>query len=325
MTSGRLGQMRRAAGAHGRRLGLAADLQGDAVVVSTMLEAELLAHLDAQIDSARRLLGSSSRRARRSASATPRRVLARLADIQTEMGRRGALEQERTGLLQRAGAALGVPRHRRHARAPVRARHARRGRTPRRERSAELRGLLAEIAREHGINRALMRQELAFLVHLTRLIGAASPRPATARAGAEPARPGAARPSTGPGPPGLTMPISSFFGLQTSLRGLLAQQRLLDTTGHNIANASPPATRARRPCWRLAGADQVIAGSVNADGPPRLRRRRRRLPPRPRPVPGPPVPRARTRSLGEQEAAADALDRPSSRSPSRATTASTRS
>jgi len=40
-----------------------------------------------------------------------------------------------------------------------------------RERSSELRGLLAEIAREHGINRALMRQELAFLSHLTRLVG----------------------------------------------------------------------------------------------------------------------------------------------------------
>jgi hypothetical protein len=39
------------------------------------------------------------------------------------------------------------------------------------ERSAELRGLLGEIAREHGINRALMRQELTFLSHLTRLIG----------------------------------------------------------------------------------------------------------------------------------------------------------
>jgi flagellar hook-associated protein 1 FlgK len=34
------------------------------------------------------------------------------------------------------------------------------------------------------------------------------------------------------------MPISSFYGLQTSLRGLLAQQRLIDTAGHNIANAS---------------------------------------------------------------------------------------
>jgi len=34
------------------------------------------------------------------------------------------------------------------------------------------------------------------------------------------------------------MPISSFYGLQTSLRGLLAQQRLLDTASHNVANAS---------------------------------------------------------------------------------------
>jgi len=34
------------------------------------------------------------------------------------------------------------------------------------------------------------------------------------------------------------MPISSFFGMQTSLKGLLAHQRMLDTTGHNIANAS---------------------------------------------------------------------------------------
>jgi flagellar hook-associated protein 1 len=32
--------------------------------------------------------------------------------------------------------------------------------------------------------------------------------------------------------------VSSFYGLQTSLRGLIAQQRMLDTTGHNIANAS---------------------------------------------------------------------------------------
>jgi flagellar hook-associated protein 1 FlgK len=34
------------------------------------------------------------------------------------------------------------------------------------------------------------------------------------------------------------MSVSSFYGLQTSLRGLLAQQSLLDTTGHNISNAS---------------------------------------------------------------------------------------
>jgi hypothetical protein len=135
-----------------------------------MLEAELLAHLDAQINSARRLLqlvlaqGASIRE--RDSEA----VLARLADIQSEMGRRGSLEMERTGLLQRAGTALGVPAttvtlERLCALVTPGAA------TLAMQRSAELRGLLAEIAREHGINRALMRQELAFLSHLTRLIG----------------------------------------------------------------------------------------------------------------------------------------------------------
>src|SRR5919204_2579044 len=34
--------------------------------------------------------------------------------------------------------------------------------------------------------------------------------------------------------------ISSFMGLQTALRGLLATQEAIDTTGHNIANANTP-------------------------------------------------------------------------------------
>ena len=34
------------------------------------------------------------------------------------------------------------------------------------------------------------------------------------------------------------MAVSTFFGLQTSLRGLLAHQRSLDVTGNNVANAS---------------------------------------------------------------------------------------
>jgi hypothetical protein len=59
------------------------------------------------------------------------------------------------------------------------------------ERSAELRGLLAEIAREHGINRALMRQELAFLSHLTRLVGG-EPEPAYKPGAAQGSRPGGA-------------------------------------------------------------------------------------------------------------------------------------
>jgi hypothetical protein len=138
--------------------------------MSTMLEAELLAHLDAQINSARRLLQLVLAQGAAIRERDTEAVLARLADIQSEMGRRGSLEVERTGLLQRAGQALGVPAttvtlERLCALvSPGAARLAM-------ERSAELRGLLSEIAREHGINRALMRQELTFLSHLTRLLG----------------------------------------------------------------------------------------------------------------------------------------------------------
>lgn len=159
--------------------------------MSTVLEAELLVHLDQQINSARQLLklvlaqGSAIRERDTEA------VLARLADIQTEMVRRGTLEQERTSLLQRAGVALGMPATNVTLErlcsliTPAAAAAAR-------ERSAELRGLLAEIAREHGINRALMRQELAFLSHLTRLIGQ------EAEPGYSP--PGGARPTAPPAP-----------------------------------------------------------------------------------------------------------------------------
>jgi flagellar FlgN protein len=138
--------------------------------VSTMLEAELLAHLDVQIASASRLLGLVLAQGARIRARDVDGVLSQLAEIQAEMGRRGALEQDRAGLLQRAGAALGVPA------AQVTLERLCALVTPgaaqaARDRSAQLRGLLAEIAREHGINRALMRQELAFLSHLTRLVG----------------------------------------------------------------------------------------------------------------------------------------------------------
>ena len=138
--------------------------------MSSMLEAELLAHLDVQIGSARRLLELVLAQGAAIRARNVDGVLGRLTEIQTEMVRRGALEQERTALLQRAGATLGihptdVTLERLCALVTPGAAQAAR------ERSAELRGLLAEIAREHGINRALMRQELAFLSHLTRLIG----------------------------------------------------------------------------------------------------------------------------------------------------------
>src|ERR1044072_2905398 len=58
------------------------------------------------------------------------------------------------------------------------------------------------------------------------------------------------------------MPISSFHGLQTSLRGLLAQQRLLDTTGHNIANASTQGYSRQEATLVASPALEIPAGGV---------------------------------------------------------------
>jgi hypothetical protein len=138
--------------------------------VDAQLAGAVLVHLDAQIASARRLLGSILAQGKAIRSRDVEGVVARLSDVKTEMGLRGTLEEQRTDLLVRAGIALGVP-------APNVTLEAMTTLMPQseatvaRSRSAELRGLLAEIAREHGINRALMRQEMAFLDHLVRLIG----------------------------------------------------------------------------------------------------------------------------------------------------------
>src|SRR3954467_7174401 len=62
------------------------------------------------------------------------------------------------------------------------------------------------------------------------------------------------------------MPISSFYGLQTSLRGLLAQQRSLDTTAHNIANASTPGYSRPGPGRAPPPATDVPAGMLQNGG-----------------------------------------------------------
>lgn len=58
------------------------------------------------------------------------------------------------------------------------------------------------------------------------------------------------------------MPISSFYGLQTSLRGLLAQQRLLDTAGHNIANAATKGYSRQEAALVASPALQIPAGGI---------------------------------------------------------------
>ena len=62
------------------------------------------------------------------------------------------------------------------------------------------------------------------------------------------------------------MPISSFYGMQTSLRGLIAQQRMLDTTSHNIANASTTG---------YSRQEATLAASTALHGADRVGRRRR--------------------------------------------------
>ncbi len=134
----------------------------------------VLAHLDAQIQSARHLLELILQQGRAIKARDVENVLTLLAGIQAEVERRTHLEAARTDLLTKAGQALGVPASNVTMSqlvtlmAPAEAQAAT-------ARSTELTGLLNEVAREHGVNRALMRQELTFLSHLTRLVGAGEP------------------------------------------------------------------------------------------------------------------------------------------------------
>jgi hypothetical protein len=139
-------------------------------VSAAPIAGDVLAHLDGQIGSARRLLAVVLRQSGAIRRRDIEGVLATMTDIQGEMSSRGRLESERTELLQRTGAMLGLP-----AEAVTLSEltslmdDGDAGEAL--ARSAELRGLLAEVEREHAINRALMRQELSFLEHLTRMLG----------------------------------------------------------------------------------------------------------------------------------------------------------
>jgi flagellar hook-associated protein 1 FlgK len=58
------------------------------------------------------------------------------------------------------------------------------------------------------------------------------------------------------------MPVSSFYGLQTSLRGLLAQQRSMDVTAHNIANASTQGYSRQEATLAASRATNIPAGAT---------------------------------------------------------------
>jgi SpoVK/Ycf46/Vps4 family AAA+-type ATPase len=131
----------------------------------------VLDHLDAQLASARCLLDAVLRQGVATRRQDVDAVLACLTQIQGEMERRGRLEEQRTKLLVSAAARLQRQPHEVTLDALASLMTAAEGQAAK-ERSAELRGLLAEIQREHHVNRALMRQELAFLDHLVRTFAA---------------------------------------------------------------------------------------------------------------------------------------------------------
>ncbi|HMJ37271.1 MAG TPA: flagellar export chaperone FlgN [Baekduia sp.] len=136
----------------------------------TAFGTDVLRHLDAQIASARRLLDAVLRQGAAIRSRDVDGVLARLGEMQAEMERRAALERDRVRILTQAGGGLGVAPHTVTLDALAQLLSAHEAQAAK-GRSAELRGLLAEVQREHVTNRALMRQELAFLSHLTRQLG----------------------------------------------------------------------------------------------------------------------------------------------------------
>jgi flagellar FlgN protein len=158
------------------------------VAYATPIAADVLEHLEAQLGSARRLLAQILRQS----GAIRRRdvdgVLATMTDIQSEMASRGRLESERTELLWRAGSALGIPAET-VTLAELTGLMDEHDADDARTRSAELRGLLGEVEREHAINRALMRQELSFLEHLTRMLGGGTENAGYRPPGRNPARP----------------------------------------------------------------------------------------------------------------------------------------
>ena len=233
---------------------------------ATPLGAAVIEHLDEQISSGRRLLAAILAQGKAIREQDVETVVQKLADIKTEMDLRQRLDMVRSAILEAAGQSLGIPAPAVTLEAlvtlvgPLEAASAR-------ERSAELRGLLDEIAREHGINRALMRQELAFLDHLIRLVGGEPEGALHARRRLRP-RP-AARPPPRPERAGLAMTqISTFIGLQqTAPRDPGAPARDRD---HG------PEHREREHRGLLAPADQPERrDALRRRGRPAGRRRRR--------------------------------------------------
>jgi flagellar biosynthesis/type III secretory pathway chaperone len=146
---------------------LAADRQLDAV-----LTRDVLVHLSAQLDSARRMLAVVLEQATAIRQRAIPQIVRLASSLQAEMHRREVVEADRVKLLERAGAKLGISPGDVSVTMLTEFMDEESAETTL-TRTAELRAILHEIQREHTTNRALMQQELAFLDHLLRLAGSA--------------------------------------------------------------------------------------------------------------------------------------------------------
>jgi hypothetical protein len=141
----------------------------EAAAQDRALSADVLAHLDAQLASARSLLEVVLEQGAAIRARDVHRVVRMAGILRGEMGRRQLLEEERAHLLARSGQRLGIPAETvtlallatlmGHGEAELA-----------QARSAELKGLLGELQREHACNRALMQIELGFLDHLMSML-----------------------------------------------------------------------------------------------------------------------------------------------------------
>jgi hypothetical protein len=135
---------------------------------------ELLAQLAGQIGSVERMLELVVEQGQAIRARDPLKVVQTVGLLQGELAHRDLLERQRQELLERWATLLGVPVGGVTLRlicsqlpAELSARAQRR--------SAELRGMIAQLEREHAINRALLGVELAFLDHLLSELGDAAP------------------------------------------------------------------------------------------------------------------------------------------------------
>lgn len=155
------------------------------------LSRDVVGHLDVQLASAARLLEVVLEQGAAIRARDVQSVVHATGVLQVELHRRRAIEEDRARLLERSGARLGAPAGQITLEAlttlmPADLAHAAR------ERSAQLRGLLFEVQREHAVNRALLSQELAFLDHLLRLVDGDGPGAYDATASTPRAHAGAA-------------------------------------------------------------------------------------------------------------------------------------